>query len=179
MKCRPAILSRALERLTGVYLARHMGRKRRPERRPASVKYSALWHRSAMSGVRESLRLLVHTMAMQVLVVEDEALVRLVIVMHLVDEGFEVFEAANADEAIALLEQHPSIHLLFTDIDMPGSMDGLRLSGFVRDRWPPVRIIVTSGKRMVEITDLPAGSMFFPKPYQLDEVTTAMNELLA
>ena len=122
---------------------------------------------------------MVQKMDTQILVVEDEALVRLIIVMHLTDEGFEVFEAGDADEAIAILEQHPSIHLLFTDIDMPGSMDGLKLSAFVRDRWPPVRIIVTSGKRMIEVTDLPAGSMFFPKPYQLDTVTTAMRELVA
>lgn len=118
-------------------------------------------------------------MTTQILVVEDEPLVRMVIALHLADEGFDVFEAADAEEAIVFLERHPSINLLFTDIDMPGSMDGLKLSAFVRDRWPPVRIIVTSGKRMIEVTDLPAGSMFFPKPYQLDAVATAMRELVA
>jgi len=118
-------------------------------------------------------------MTTQILVVEDEPLVRMVIALHLADEGFDVFEAADAEEAIAFLERHPSINLLFTDIDMPGSMDGLKLSAFVRDRWPPVRIIVTSGKRMIEVTDLPAGSMFFPKPYQLDAVARAMRELVA
>ena len=117
-------------------------------------------------------------MAIQVLVVEDEPLVRMGIVFHLSDEGFEVLEAANADQAIALLEQNASIHLVFTDIDMPGSMDGLKLSAFVRKRWPPVRIIVTSGKRLVEATDLPDGSMFFGKPYQLDAVTAAMREMV-
>lgn len=122
---------------------------------------------------------MVSGMTTQILVVEDEPLVRMVIALHLADEGFDVFEAADAEEAIAFLERHPSINLLFTDIDMPGSMDGLKLSAFVRDRWPPVRIIVTSGKRMIEVTDLPAGSMFFPKPYQLDTVTTAMRELVA
>jgi CheY-like chemotaxis protein len=116
-------------------------------------------------------------MPIRILVVEDEPLVRMNIAMHLGDEGFEVLEASNADDAIALLEQHPTINLVFTDIDMPGSMDGLKLSAFVRKRWPPVRIIVTSGKRLVEITELPDGSMFFAKPYQLDVVTTAMREL--
>jgi len=118
-------------------------------------------------------------MPTQVLVVEDEPLVRMATSLYLEDSGFEVFEAADADEAIALLERHPSIRLVFTDIDMPGSMDGLKLAAFVRDRWPPIRIIVTSGKRMVEVTDLPDGSMFFAKPYGLDAVTAAMHELVA
>jgi CheY-like chemotaxis protein len=114
-----------------------------------------------------------------VLVVEDEPLVRMAICLHLEESGFEVFEAVDADEAVKLLEHHESIQLLFTDIDMPGSMDGLKLAAFVRGRWPPIRIIVTSGKRMVEVTDLPDGSMFFGKPYGLEAVTTAMKELIA
>lgn len=114
-----------------------------------------------------------------VLVVEDEALIRLNLVLHLEDEGFEVFEAANADQAIALLEQHENIQLLFTDLNMPGSMDGLMLTAYVKDRWPPVRIIMTSGKRVLEVTDLPDGSVFFAKPYPLASVTRAIQELLA
>ena len=117
-------------------------------------------------------------MTTQVLVVEDEALVRVVIVMHLQDEGFEVYEAADADQAIDQLVRNPSMHLVFTDIDMPGSMDGLKLAAFVHDRWPPIRIIVTSGMRPIEITDIPDGSMFFAKPYQLDVVTSAIRELV-
>ena len=113
-----------------------------------------------------------------VLVVEDEPLVRLDIVEHLSDEGFEVFEAGNADEAIAILEAEPAIQLMFTDIDMPGSMDGLKLSAAVRNRWPPVRIIVTSGHKVVEVTDLPDGSMFFSKPYRNLHISTSMRELI-
>jgi two-component system, response regulator PdtaR len=109
----------------------------------------------------------------KVLVVEDEALVRLVFTDFLTADGFEVFEAGNADEAIARLEAHPDIHILFTDIDMPGSMDGLRLSAFVRDRWPPVQIVVTSGHRLVDIVDLPDGGVFFSKPY--DRVAVAQS----
>jgi len=120
-----------------------------------------------------------HFMGTKILVVEDEALVRMVIAMHLADEGFEVLEAADADEALALLEADPAVRLVFTDVDMPGSRDGLQLSRYVRDRWPPVRIIVTSGKRMVDITDLPDGGMFFAKPYQLDALTMAIRELVA
>lgn len=114
-----------------------------------------------------------------VLVVEDEALVRMDIVDQLEDEGFEVFEAANADQAIAILDANPTIHLLFTDVDMPGSMDGLKLAAAVRDRWPPVKIIVTSGHRLVEITDLPDGSVFFSKPYSHSAVVASFREMTA
>ncbi|MEO6014239.1 MAG: response regulator [Devosia sp.] len=118
-------------------------------------------------------------MPISVLVVEDEPMIRFAAVTNLEDEGFDVVEATNADQAIAILTARPDIHILFTDIDMPGSMDGLKLSAFVRDRWPPVRIIVTSGKRLVEITELPAGSVFFPKPYGLDAIATSIRQLLS
>jgi CheY-like chemotaxis protein len=101
-----------------------------------------------------------------ILVVDDEPLVLMSTVDFLQDEGFEVLEAGNADEAIALLETNPAISILFTDVDMPGSMDGLKLSAAVRKRWPPVRIVVTSGHRIVDITDLPDGGVFFSKPYR-------------
>ena len=113
-----------------------------------------------------------------VLIVEDEPLIRMDVAEQLMDDGFQVFEAANADEAIALLETHPSIRILFTDIDMPGSMDGLRLASAVRDRWPPIKIVVTSGHRKVEITDIPDGSMFYAKPYRHDMIISAFRELL-
>jgi two-component system, response regulator PdtaR len=114
----------------------------------------------------------------KVLVVEDEPLVRMNIVDQLSDEGFEVLEAGNADEAIALLEQTGGVRLIFTDIDMPGDMDGLKLAAAVADRWPPIRIIVTSGHRSVEITDIPDGSMFFSKPYRHQAIIESMRELL-
>ncbi len=75
-----------------------------------------------------------------VLIVEDEALVRMDIALLLEDDGFHVLEASNADDAISLLDAHPEVRLMFTDIDMPGSMDGLKLAAAVRDRWPPVKI---------------------------------------
>jgi CheY-like chemotaxis protein len=80
-----------------------------------------------------------------VLIVEDEPLIRLGAVYQIEDAGFEVYEADSADAAIALLEVHKEICLIFTDVDMPGSMDGLKLAHYVRGRWPPVKIIVTSG----------------------------------
>lgn len=118
------------------------------------------------------------TARIAVLVVEDELLVRMDIVDHLIHEGFEVFEAGDADEAIAILQAEPSIRLLFTDIDMPGSMNGLKLSAAVRDRWPPVKLIVTSGHNAVAAADLPDGSMFFSKPYQLPKISASMRELI-
>ncbi|MCG6115129.1 MAG: response regulator [Mesorhizobium sp.] len=101
----------------------------------------------------------------RVLVVEDEVLIRIDLVDFLSEEGFDVVEAANADEAVAILESDDNIQVMFTDVDMPGSMDGLKLSAAVRDRWPPVRIVVTSGHRAVELSELPEGSLFYAKPY--------------
>jgi CheY-like chemotaxis protein len=74
--------------------------------------------------------------------------------------GFEVVQAANADEAIAILEARPEIRVVFTDIQMPGSMDGLKLARFVRDRWPPIKIIATSGRVVAGEDHLPARSLF-------------------
>ncbi len=115
----------------------------------------------------------------RVLVVEDEVFVRLDIVDQLMDAGYDVVEAANAAEAIAILEKDDTIRLVFTDIDMPGSMDGLALAASVAKRWPPVRIIVTSGHRIVDIVDLPDGSMFFSKPYRGNEIIKSMQEMLS
>ena len=95
-----------------------------------------------------------------VLVVEDEALLLITIADELRDCGFIVHEATNADAAILLLEAHPEIGILFTDIDMPGSMDGLKLSAAVRHRWPPVKIIVTSGKVASDRLTMPEGGVF-------------------
>jgi CheY-like chemotaxis protein len=69
--------------------------------------------------------------------------------------GFEVVDAKNADDAIAILEQRNDIKLIFTDIDMPGSMDELKLAHFVKNRWPPIKIIATSGHAKIEANDLP------------------------
>lgn len=81
-----------------------------------------------------------------VLVVEDDFLLRMDAVDMVRAAGFEAVEAGNADEAISILEARPNIHVVFTDIQMPGSMDGLKLAKFVRDRWPPIKIVATSGR---------------------------------
>jgi CheY-like chemotaxis protein len=113
-----------------------------------------------------------------VLVVEDEPFIRMDVADHLTAAGYEVLEASNADEAIALLEHDDRVRLIFTDVDMPGSMDGLRLAAAVANRWPPVRIIVASGHRVVEITDIPDGSVFFSKPYRFPDIISSIRELL-
>ncbi len=114
-----------------------------------------------------------------VIVVEDETIVRMDIAMSLEDEGFIVLEASNADEAIGLLNAHPEISLMFTDIDMPGSMDGLKLAEAVRDRWPPVKIIIASGHRQLRDDLLPIKGKFFSKPYDHARIISAIREMLA
>jgi len=109
-----------------------------------------------------------------VLIVEDEPLVRLCAVETVEAAGFTVIEAANADEAIRILENRRDIRVVFTDIHMPGSMDGLKLADAVRNRWPPIKIIVTSGRESVAEQDLPAGSRFFAKPYDPSEIRDAL-----
>jgi CheY-like chemotaxis protein len=107
-----------------------------------------------------------------VLVVEDEILVRDVVSDELIDAGFDVVQVGDAQQAIAVLEARQDIHLVFTDIDMPGSMDGLKLAAAVRDRWPPVHIIITTGK--VRPMSIPANALFIAKPYLTRNVVTAM-----
>jgi len=113
-----------------------------------------------------------------VLVVEDEPLVRLEAIDMLAGAGFRVIEAANADEAISILETRPDIRVVVTDIQMPGSMDGLKLAATIRNRWPPIALIVTSGRVSVTQQDLPERGRFLPKPYSgtglLDAVHAAL-----
>jgi two-component system, response regulator PdtaR len=112
-----------------------------------------------------------------VLVVEDDFLVRDILELELQEAGYEVIVAGNADASIVLLEARTDIHLVFTDIDMPGSMDGLKLAACVRDRWPPIHIIITTGKaRPLEI---PANALFIPKPYLARTVVGAMCDIRA
>ena len=79
-----------------------------------------------------------------VLVVDDETLIRMHAVSAIEDAGYTVYEAVDADHAIAIIEKHPDIRVMFTDVNMPGSMDGIMLAHYVRNRWPPIVIIVTS-----------------------------------
>jgi CheY-like chemotaxis protein len=113
-----------------------------------------------------------------VLVVEDETLVRVTALAIVEESGFEAIAAGNADEAIHAPESHGDISAVFTDVQMPGSMDGLKLAQVVRDRWPPVALLVTSGKTPVTASDLPRGARFLPKPYFPLQVEMTLRELL-
>jgi CheY-like chemotaxis protein len=112
-----------------------------------------------------------------VLVVEDEFLIRMHAAEMIEDAGFDVVEASNADEAVAILEARLDIAVVFTDIQMPGSMDGLKLAKAVRNRWPPIHIVATSGFVDVRTGDLPDGGRFLPKPYSSTQVIDALHEL--
>ena len=112
-----------------------------------------------------------------VLIVEDESLLRISGAEMVAEAGFEVIEAGNAEEAIAILEAHPDIHIVFTDIQMPGSMDGLKLAHFVRDGWPPVKLVATSGLVTISEGDLPEGGLFIGKPYTAARIAEILRSL--
>ena len=112
-----------------------------------------------------------------VLIVEDEFLIRMDAVDMIRSGGFEVVEAKDADEAIEILESRPDITVVFTDIHMPGSMDGLKLAAAVRGRWPPIKIVAASGRANLSAEDLPSGSRFLTKPYSAREIVTTLREV--
>jgi DNA-binding NtrC family response regulator len=114
-----------------------------------------------------------------VLVVEDEVIVRLMAANALEEAGFTVIEASNADEAVRILESRTDIRIVFTDIDMPGSMDGMKLAACIRDRWPPVEIILTSGHFAAKDVTMPERGLFFPKPYDPHAVGQAMRRMVS
>lgn len=113
-----------------------------------------------------------------VLIVEDEFVVRIGTRAAVEMAGFDALEASDADEAIAILAARDDIRLIFTDIHMPGSMDGLKLAHFVRDRWPPVKVVATSGHARIADSELPEGARFVPKPYSAAEITATLRELI-
>lgn len=113
-----------------------------------------------------------------VLVVEDETFLRMNAVDMIESVGFRVLEAATADEAIRILETHDDISVVFTDIQMPGSMDGLKLARAVHGRWPPIKIVATSGQINVNEGDLPDGGRFLAKPYSSSQLASTLQQLI-
>jgi DNA-binding NtrC family response regulator len=112
-----------------------------------------------------------------ILIVEDEFLVNWSIAEELRLQGCETISAFNADEAVEILQSRSDIEVVFTDIDMPGSMDGLRLAAAIRNRWPPIQVIVTSGK--IAPTALPHQVSFLPKPFTVQDVVQKVEEYCA
>jgi CheY-like chemotaxis protein len=113
-----------------------------------------------------------------VLVVEDEPMMLMDALDLVTDAGYEAVGAKNADEAIHILESRDDIRVVFTDVNMPGSMDGIKLAHAVRNRWPPIEIIVTSGLELEDVQGLlPERGVFFPKPYTPAQVASALHRL--
>jgi CheY-like chemotaxis protein len=113
-----------------------------------------------------------------VLVVEDEMLLRMRVVGMVEDAGYISVEAVDADEAFAILQSRSDIALLFTDIQMPGSMNGLELAHAVHVRWPPIKIILASGQLHLSRSDIPPDSRFFGKPLKSGEMIAEMQDML-
>jgi CheY-like chemotaxis protein len=114
-----------------------------------------------------------------VLVVEDEPILRLTAVDMVEAAGFEAVEAADATQAIIILETRPDIRIVFTDVDMPRGIDGARLAALIRERWPPIEVILTSGKFDRDQIDIPSNSLFFSKPYKEAQIVAAMRNFVA
>jgi two-component sensor histidine kinase/CheY-like chemotaxis protein len=113
-----------------------------------------------------------------VLVVEDEMVLRMRAVDIVEDAGFNAVEAVNADEALAILESRSDISLLFSDIQMPGTMDGLKLAHAVHDRWPAIKIILVSGQVKPSDDDKPADSRFFGKPIEVQQMIAELKNMV-
>jgi CheY-like chemotaxis protein len=114
-----------------------------------------------------------------VLIVEDEAFVRMIGADALEEAGYSVIEAGSADEALTLLEHERDVQVLFTDIRMPGSMDGLQLAGVVHQRWPLIRILLTSGDTHPSREAIPDDGRFLAKPYRFESLSRELDTLLA
>src|ERR1700687_1703286 len=114
----------------------------------------------------------------KVLVVEDEMMLRMRAVDIVEDAGFMPVEAVNADDALAILESRSDIDLLFTDIQMPGTMDGLKLAHAVHARWPSIKIMLVSGQVTLTETDKPVNSRFYGKPLEANEMIAEMQDMI-
>jgi two-component system, response regulator PdtaR len=113
-----------------------------------------------------------------VLLVEDEPLVREFEIDVLQDAGFRVLEARSADEAFDMLRGRPDVRIVFTDVDMPGSLNGFEFARLVHQGWPEVGILVSSGKMAPRDGDLPEGAAFIAKPYRPDELVQQLHKVV-
>jgi CheY-like chemotaxis protein len=113
-----------------------------------------------------------------ILVVEDETLVRMNEAELLEEAGYAVLEAADADEALEILNRHDAVHLLLSDVDMPGTMNGLDLAHFVHQRWPHIRLLLTSGHHHLSENQIPDDGKFVRKPWQEAALIARVREML-
>jgi CheY-like chemotaxis protein len=114
-----------------------------------------------------------------VLVVEDEEMVRENAAEMLRSDGYEVIDAADAGAALKVMETRPDVTVLFTDMNMPGRLDGLELAREVHDRWPNVLLLITSGREVLRDAEIPDHGHFLSKPYRLAALSGQVGELLA
>ena len=113
-----------------------------------------------------------------VLVVEDHILLQMAALDLVESAGFEGVGASNADEAISILEVRQDIKIVLTDVEMPGTMDGVRLAHFIRERWPPVHLIIVSGKAVLQESHMPTGTKFYSKPYEDETIIAELQRLM-
>jgi len=113
-----------------------------------------------------------------ILIVESYTDLRMLAVQFLKEEGFETLEAGDADQAIAMLESRPEIAVLLTNIDMPGSMNGLKLARVVSIRWPAIEILIASGHVRLPLADLPPNGRFLGKPYRAEAMMAELHSLV-
>jgi CheY-like chemotaxis protein len=113
-----------------------------------------------------------------VLVVEDEPLIRMTAADLIADAGWHVLEAADATEALDVIAAHPEVTVLFTDVNMPGPVDGLRLAECVHRNHPHIELVVTSGRRNIIEDALPDDGTFLPKPYKQADLVRVLTEKL-
>jgi two-component system, response regulator PdtaR len=114
-----------------------------------------------------------------VLVVEEHPLVRMAVLEVLTAAGFEALEADSSSEAIRMLEARSDIRLVFTDAEIPGAIDGVKLAHYIQNRWPSVKLIVVSGPTEIASEELPRGARFFWKPYRETSIVEAMIGMLS
>ncbi|MCS0502943.1 response regulator [Ancylobacter mangrovi] len=113
-----------------------------------------------------------------VLVVDDEFFVRIDTINAVESAGFATIEASTADDGLALLSSRPDVRVLITDIEMPGTMDGLQFARRVRERWPSIHVIIISGRRPVAGDDIPANGIFLNKPLSKTQLSQALRGLI-
>lgn len=113
-----------------------------------------------------------------VLVVDDEAIIRFELVDMLEEAGFDVLDASDADEAVAIMETHPEIGAVVTDVQMPGSMDGIKLVHYIRNRWPPAVLFIVSAQKLADDRSLPERTSFYGKPLDSRRLIRDLNAAL-
>ncbi|MGO4170102.1 response regulator [Novosphingobium sp. YAF33] len=117
------------------------------------------------------------TLEKKVLLVEDEALIRVIGTDALEEAGYDVLEAGSADEALEILEAYSEVLVLFTDIRMPGSLNGLELARIVHERWPKMKLLLTSGDTWPSENEIPDDGRFLPKPYSVETLRREIDEM--